>query len=66
VRPLNECAQSHQGALDRVHAEACVMVHSCAQGRTAGVRLSSQQGALNHTRASVCVHIGYLHSSQHE
>jgi hypothetical protein len=23
MRPLNECARSHQGALDRTRAEAC-------------------------------------------
>jgi hypothetical protein len=66
VRPLNECARSHQGACDHTRAKACTMcgVRSCAQGCTVGVRSSAHQCALDRTHARVCVKIGPLCSSQ--
>jgi hypothetical protein len=57
VRLVKECAQSHQGALDRTRAKACTVCGGTfLRTRSAtGVRLSVQQCALDSTCARVCV-----------
>ena len=51
----------HSIVLEQRRAQ-CVVLGSCAQGRTAGVRSSTHQSALD--RTSVFVKIGPLRSTQ--
>jgi hypothetical protein len=69
VRPLNECAQSYQGALDLIQAEVCTVCGGalmCTRAHNGSVLELAAMCARSHLCKCVCKKKGYLRLSKHE
>jgi hypothetical protein len=68
VRPLNKCARSHQGALDRTQAKVCIVcggVLVCTRAHSGSVlKCTAMLCSIALVQESVCVKIGPMSLTQ--